>query len=269
MAETKVKKYTKSPILGKGVNMFPYCPGCGYGVFENVLAETIEEMGLADRVIGISDIGCSQGMLRQMEFDNLGGLHGRALLQACAVKRCNPEAVVFSLQGDGAMTAIGAQHWIGAMTRAEKVTALFLNNASFGMTGGQFAPTTLLGLRTTSVPQGRDPQKWGFPIHASEIAAQFQGTAYAARVALNSAVNFTRAKRALRTALERQMAGVGYTQVEFISMCPTDWVLEPLEAVKFSQEKMQKEFPLGEFKNVDKIEYEIDPEVAKRGRSRR
>ncbi|MBI4216916.1 MAG: 2-oxoglutarate oxidoreductase [Chloroflexi bacterium] len=253
-----------------------YCPGCTYGVFENILTETIQEMGLKEETIGVTGIGCSQTMLRGsgmgggaggMDFDNIGGLHGRALMGAVAAKRCNPKCLVFSIQGDGALAGIGSQHWLGAMIRGEKITAILLNNAVYGMTGGQVAPTTLLGLRTVSTPWGRDPEKWGFPIHAAETAATFRGVAYSARVALNSPQNFTRAKKALRTAFEKQRAGVGMSFVEFLSACPTDWQKEPVAALKFLGDKMIKEFPLGEFKNVDKIEYEIDPEVAASGRT--
>lgn len=272
--------WAPSKVLGGKVRESPleYCPGCLYGVFENILAETIEEMGIKETTIGCSDIGCSQTMLRGslggaggpagMDFDNIGGLHGRALANAVAAKRCNPGCLVFSLQGDGALAGIGAQHWIGALNRGEKITAILLNNAAYGMTGGQIAPTTLLGQRTTSTPWGRLPEQgWGFPTHPAEISAQFRGTAYSARVALNTPANFTRAKKALRTAFERQMAGVGFTFVEFLSSCPTDWQKEPIPALKFLTDKMIKEFPLGEFKNLTKIEYEIDPEVAASGRT--
>lgn len=246
-----------------------FCPGCHYGLVQRILCEVIEELGIQGRAILVTDIGCNSFLRLGMAIDYMASLHGRSLVTATGVKRALPDAVVFHTGGDGALGAIGAGHLINAMMRSEKVTTVFLNNAGYGMTGGQLAPTTLLGLRTTTCPEGRKAANIGFPLHVAELAATFKGTAYSARVSLHTPTNYQKARRAVKAAFQKQMDGVGYSIVEIVSACPTDWGLDPVEANKFVGEKMLAEFPLGEFKNVDRIEYTVDPELEKVGRVRR
>jgi len=270
-----MKQETVSKVLVAGrpklATAFPntFCPGCHYGLVQRILCEVIEELGIQGRAILVGDIGCNSFLMRSIAIDWMGCLHGRSLVGATGVKRALPDNVVFHIGGDGALGAIGAGHLINAMMRSEKVTTIFMNNAGYGMTGGQLAPTTLLGLRTTTCPEGRKAENIGFPLHVAELAATFKGTAYSARVSLHTPAHYQRAKRAVKTAFQKQMDGVGYSIVEIVSACPTDWGLDPVEATRFVGEKMLAEFPLGEFKNVDRIEYTVDAEVEKVGRIRR
>ncbi|MDY6843547.1 MAG: thiamine pyrophosphate-dependent enzyme [Thermodesulfobacteriota bacterium] len=247
----------------------PFCPGCSYGIIYKLIAENIEELGIQSRCITVCDVGCNVLMARGFPIDIMPGLHGRSMVVATGAKRSLPDAIVWHSGGDGAMGALGLGHMLNCMMRSEKITSFFLNNAGYGMTGGQLAPTTLVGLRTTTTPEGRNPEVFGGPIHIAELAAMIKGTAYAARVAVNTPANYQRAKKAIRTAFEKQINNVGYSIVEFITACPTDWGLTPIEANKFVTDKMLAEFPLGEFRNVDSIEYPIDEDVSKVGRTKR
>jgi len=174
-----------------------------------------------------------------------------------AIKRIHPDAVVFTVQGDGDLGAIGLGCFMNALLRAENLTTIFLNNGTYGMTGGQMAPTTLLGQRTTTTEAGRDARASGFPTHGAELAAIMPGVAYSARVTVHTAANFQRAKKALRTAFQKQIDGIGYGFVEFLSACPQVWRMDPIECLRFIDEDMIAEYPLGEFKNVDSIDYRI------------
>ncbi len=173
---------------------------------------------------------------------------------ATALKRLHPDAVLITCQGDGDLAAIGLGAFLNALQRGEKLTTILLNNAGYGTTGGQMAPTTLLGQVTTTSPMGRDPETMGYPIHVAELVTQFKGLVYSARVTVHTPANFRRAKKAMKTALEKQINGVGYSFVEFISACPPNWKLTPVECQTFLSEKMLAEYPLGVFKDVDKIE---------------
>ena len=237
---------------------FHHCPGCHYGIIFRLVCEVIEELGIEGRTIFVGGGGCSGRWARYLDVDTFGGLHGPGPAIATAIKRIRPEAVVFVMQGDGEQGAIGLGYFLSAALRAEKLTILGLNNACYGTTGGQMAPTTLLGMRTSTTPYGRDPTNDGFPFHAPEIAAMMKGTAYAARVSVHTPANRQRAKKALKTAFEKQIAGVGFSIVEFLAACPPNWHLDPVECLSFIEEKMSKEFPLGEFKNVDSIDYTSD-----------
>lgn len=232
-----------------------HCPGCQYGIILRLLCEVIAELDIEDRAIGVTGGGCSSRWVRYIDVDMVGGIHGPGPAIATAIKRVHPQAVVFAVQGDGEQGAIGLGYFMSAILRAEKLTIIALNNACFGTTGGQMAPTTLLGMKTTTTVLGRDPALTGFPLHAPELAAAMPGMAYAARVSVHTPANRQRAKAALRTAFEKQMKSVGLSLVEFLSPCPPNWQLGPLECLRFIEEKMIAEYPLGEFKNVDSIDY--------------
>jgi len=248
---------------------FKFCPGCHEALAWRVIGEAIDDLGIQGRAIACLDIGCSGVLLVGLNVDGLHCLHGRSTAVAAGVKRVRPETICFNIAGDGSLGAIGSGHVLNVMMRSDPITTIFFNNSGYGMTGGQVAPTTLAGLRTTTTPEGRNVQTTGYPLHLSEIAANMPGTAYAARVSLHKPANFQNAKKAVKAAFQKQMDGVGYSMVEILCACPTDWALSPLAANKFVEEKLIAEFPLGEFKNVDKIEYKVDPEVNKVGRVKR
>lgn len=234
-----------------------YCPGCGYGIITRVTCEVIEEMGIEDIAIGVAPGGCAGPEGTYIDIDYGHAAHGRAQAVTTGVKRAHPEAVVFNWQGDGDLAAIGMGGFMHAMLRAEKFTTIFLNNAGYGSTGGQMAPTTPAGMRTSTSIYGKDPQTAGFTVHIAELAATMPGVAYSARVSIHSPAHFQRAKKALRRAFEKQNANIGYTLVEFLSPCPPNWGLTPVEAMKFIEERLIPVFPLGVFKDVDSIDYSM------------
>ena len=232
-----------------------YCPGCHYGIITRILCEVIEELGIEDRAIGLAGVGCSFGSKpAHIDVDFTPCPHGRAPAMATAIKCVHPDAVVFTCQGDGDLGAIGLGCFMNALVRGEKLTTIFLNNAGYGQTGGQMAPTTLLGMRTTTTPGGRDVALTGYPLHGAELAATQRGVAYSSRVSVHTPANFQRAKRAVMTAFQKQIDGTGYGFVEFLSACTANWGMPPLDCLTFIEEKMIAEYPLGEFKNVDKLE---------------
>ncbi|MDY7033329.1 MAG: thiamine pyrophosphate-dependent enzyme [Thermodesulfobacteriota bacterium] len=253
----KEEAVSKEKIYGKHELMTPipimHCPGCHYGTIIRLICEVIDELGIEDRAIGLAGVGCSFAWPMYLDIDMTSCPHGRAPAMATAIKRLHPDTVVFTCQGDGDLGAIGLGCFMNSLLRGEKLTTIFLNNAVYGTTGGQMAPTTLLEMRTTTTPYGRDTKTTGFPLHAAELAATMKGVAFSARCALNSPANFNRAKKAVKTAFLKQMDGVGYGFVEFLSACPPNWGLTPVDALKFISEKMITEYPLGEFKNVDSI----------------
>ncbi|MDY7033300.1 MAG: thiamine pyrophosphate-dependent enzyme [Thermodesulfobacteriota bacterium] len=231
-----------------------HCPGCHYGIIVRILCEVIDELGIEDRTIGLGGGGCTGFWTMYFNLDMFGGVHGPGIAIATALKRVHPDSIVFAAQGDGEMGAIGLGYFMAATLRGEKITTIFLNNACFGTTGGQMAPTTLLGMPTTTTTQGRDPKVTGFPFHGAELAASMKGTAYSARVSVHTPANRQKAKKAVREALEKQMAGVGFTLVEFLSACPVNWRMGPKECLDFIENQMIVEYPLGVFKDVDYIE---------------
>lgn len=255
---TKKEKIYGAPELKVPLPRSVFCPGCHYGIIARVLAEVMAELKIAGQAIGLAGVGCAfAGMPLNLNIDFTSAPHGRAPAMATALKRIHPEAVVFTVQGDGDLGAIGLGCFLNALLRGEKLTTIFLNNANYGTTGGQMAPTTLLGMRTTTTPGGRDARTSGFPLHAAELVASFKGVAYSARVSVHTPTNFRQAKRAVTLAFQKQMEGLGYGFVEFLSACPPNWGLTPLEAVKFLAEKMIAEYPLGEFKNLSAVEYPL------------
>lgn len=251
MAE-KVKAYEKPKL--RSTMPIIHCPGCHYGTIIRILCENIEELGIEDRTILLGGVGCSYTWPLSFELDSTACPHGRAPAMATALKRIHPDTIVITCQGDGDLGAIGLGCFMNALSRAEKLTTIFLNNAGYGQTGGQMAPTTLLGQVTTTTPGGRNPEVSGYPIHVAELAAVMRGTAYSARVTVHTPANYQKAKKAVKLALQKQIEGVGYSFVEFLSACPASWRMTPAECLEFIDKKMLAEYPLGEFKNVDRIE---------------
>lgn len=254
MSTVKEKVYQNPAIYHPERIFVDICPGCGHGVSFRILAEAIQEAGIEGRAIGCYGAGCNAAAQNGMDIDCTGEAHGRPPDVATGIKRIHPDAVVFALQGDGDCIAIGAGPFIGALTRAEKITVIMLNNVGYGSTGGQLAPTTLTGQVTATTPYGRDPTQEGYPVHVAELAAMFKGTVYSARGAINSPANYRRAKEYIKKAFRKQMDGLGFSFVEILDTCPTCWRMTPLEALDWMEKKMLPEFPLGEFKDVDRIE---------------
>ena len=212
--------------------------------------EVIDEMKLEERVIGIPPPGCSVFAYNYMDVDMAESAHGRGAAVATGIKRAYPEAIVFTYQGDGDLAAIGTAETIHAANRGEKITAIFINNANYGMTGGQMAPTTLLSQKTTTTPYGRDGMIEGYPLKMSEIVAMVQGAAYVIRTAVNSPANIRKTKKAISKAFQVQVDNLGFALVEVLSPCPTNWKMSPLESWQWVDEEMTKEFPLGLIKDI-------------------
>lgn len=230
-----------------------YCPGCTHGIIHRLIAEVIDELGVREKTIGISPVGCAVLAYDYFNCDFVEASHGRAPAVATGIKRTLPDSVVFSYQGDGDLASIGAAEIVHAATRGEKITVIFVNNAIYGMTGGQMAPTTLPGQRTTTSPRGRDVESAGYPIRVAELLSSLSGVAYISRVSATSPANVTKAKRAVRKAFETQIQGKGFSLVEFLSTCPINWGMSPLEAMKWIDEKMSLYYPLGDFTQVPEV----------------
>ena len=242
------KIYTRPKSLKR--TPFHYCPGCGHSITHKIMTELIDEMNLQDKTIGIPPPGCSVFAYNYFDIDMAESAHGRGAAVATGLKRAYPEAIVFTYQGDGDLAAIGTAETIHASNRGENITAIFINNAVYGMTGGQMAPTTLLSQKTTTTPYGRDDKIEGYPIKMSEILALVKGSAYIERVAVNSPANIIKAKKAIRKAFQVQIDCLGFSMVEILSPCPTNWKMSPVESWKWIDEVMVKEFPLGVIKDI-------------------
>ncbi len=227
---------------------FHYCPGCTHGIIHRLVAEVLEELGVGDTAIGIAPAGCAGFAYNYC--DMMEAAHGRAPACATGAKRVHPDKVVFTYQGDGDLASIGAAEIVHAAARGEKITTIFVNNAIYGMTGGQMAPTSLPGQITTTSPYGRDTAHCGFPVKMSEMLAQLDGPAYIERVSVHDVPHVVAAKKAIRKAFEAQIAGKGFSMVEVLSTCPTNWGLTPQEALKWLKENMIPQFPLGVYKEV-------------------
>ncbi len=230
-----------------------YCPGCTHGVAHRLVAEVIDEMGLRERTIGVASVGCSVFSYNYLNFDFVQAPHGRAPAMATGVKRVLPDRVVMTYQGDGDMVSIGAAEIIHAAARGENITVIFINNSNYGMTGGQMAPTTLPGQKTTSSPTGRDVETMGFPIKSAELLSTLDGAGYVVRRSLHDPKNIRLAKKAIRIAFETQVRGLGFSMVELLSICPTNWGLSPLQSLKWLEERMVPYFPLGDYKVIPAV----------------
>jgi 2-oxoglutarate ferredoxin oxidoreductase subunit beta len=242
------KVYTRPRSLKR--NPFHYCPGCGHSIIHKVMTVLIDEMNLQERVIGIPPPGCSVFAYYYFDIDMAESAHGRGAAVATGIKRAFPEAIVFTYQGDGDLAAIGTAETIHAANRGEVITAIFVNNAVYGMTGGQMAPTTLAGQKTTTTPYGRDVRIEGYPVRMSEMVSLLDGAVYIARTAVNSPANIRKTKRAVRKALQAQIDGLGFSMVEILSPCPTNWKMSPLESWQWIDKEMTKAFPLGVIKDT-------------------
>ena len=229
---------------------FHYCPGCTHGIIHRLVAEVLEELGVGDTAIGIAPVGCAVFAYNYFNCDMMEAAHGRAPACATGAKRVHPDKVVFTYQGDGDLASIGAAEIVHAAARGEKITTIFVNNAIYGMTGGQMAPTSLPGQITTTSPYGRDTDHCGFPVKMCEMLSQLNGPAYIERVSVHDVPHVIAAKKAIRKAFEAQIAGKGFSMVEVLSTCPTNWGLTPEEALKWLKENMIPQFPLGVYKEV-------------------
>ena len=225
-----------------------YCPGCTHGVAHRLVGEVLEEMGEVGNTIGVASVGCSVFAYNYFNVDFVEAAHGRAPAMATGIKRLLPERTVFTYQGDGDLASIGMGEIVGAASRGELLTVIFINNTNYGMTGGQMAPTTLPGQVTTSSPTGRDVARQGHPIQTSELLATLEGAAYVVRRSLHNVREVRRAKKAIRTAFEVQKKGLGFSLVELLSTCPTNWSLSAAEAREWVEERMLPYFPLGDYK---------------------
>ena len=225
-----------------------YCPGCTHGTAHRLIAEVLDEMGLREETIGVAPVGCSVFAYRYFKMDFVEAAHGRAPAMATGIKRVLPQNTVFTYQGDGDLASIGMAEIMHAAARGENITVIFINNAIYGMTGGQMAPTTLPGMKTTSSPFGRDVEMTGHPIRMAEILSTMDGTSYAVRRSLHNAANIRKSKKTIRLAFEAQQRGLGFSMVELLSSCPTNWKMDPQESLEFVADQMTPVFPLGDYK---------------------
>lgn len=233
----KTKCLTDAPLT--------YCPGCTHGIIHRLVAEAIDELGMQGKTIGIAPVGCAVFAYNFFNVDMMQAAHGRAPAVATGAKRSHPDSVVFTYQGDGDLASIGAAEILHAAARGERITTIFVNNAIYGMTGGQMAPTTLVGQVTTTSPYGRKEELCGKPIRMSELLCELDGAAYIARVSVHDVRHVLEAKKAIRKAFENQISGQGFSMVEVLSTCPTNWGMTPLEALKWVETDMIPYYPLG------------------------
>jgi 2-oxoglutarate ferredoxin oxidoreductase subunit beta len=230
-----------------------YCPGCIHGITHRLVADVMDELGIRERTIGIAPVGCSVLAYYFFECDFAEAPHGRAPAMATGMKRTNPDKVIFTYQGDGDLASIGTNELIHAAARGENITIFFINNAVYGMTGGQMAPTTLPGMVTTSSPYGRDVKVQGYPVRVAELVSQLDGAAYVVRRTGYNPAEVRKLRKAIKTAFQVQMAGLGFSLVEVVSNCPTNWGMAPKESLKFVEERMIPYYPLGDYKVKDEV----------------
>ena len=229
---------------------FHYCPGCTHGIIHRLVAESLDELGIGETAIGVAPVGCAVFAYDYFNCDMMEAAHGRAPAVATGIKRVCPDKAVFTYQGDGDLASIGTAEIIHAATRGEKITTIFVNNAIYGMTGGQMAPTTLPGQVTTTSPYGRDVNHCGWPVRVSEMLATLNGPAYIERVSVHDVPHIKKAKAAIKKAFQLQMEGKGFTLVEVLSTCPTNWGQTPQEALQWLQSSMIPTYPLGVYKDI-------------------
>ena len=229
-----------------------YCPGCGHSVVHRLVAEVMDELDIRKRTICIAPVGCAVFADKYFNCDAIQGPHGRGPAIATGIKRSRPDTVVFSYQGDGDLASIGMAEIVHAAARGENITVIFINNTIYGMTGGQMAPTTLVGQVATTAPKGRNEKLQGNPINVSEMLSQLKSPKYIERVSVDTPQNVMNAKKAIKKAFQNQIDGVGFSFVEVLSICPTNWGVEPIKALEFLREKMMPQYPLGVFKDEGK-----------------
>ena len=264
MAEVEIKNenlvYAKPKLITD--NVMHYCPGCSHGTVHKLIAEVIEEMGFAEKTVGVSPVGCSVFAYNYIDIDWIEAAHGRALAVATAVKRLYPGNLVFTYQGDGDLSAIGTAESIHAAARGENVVAIYINNAIYGMTGGQMAPTSLPNQVTQTSPYGRDVATAGYPIRVSEMLSTLDGVAYIERVTVDKPANVRKAKKAIKKAFQTQIEGRGYSMIEVVSTCPTNWGMTPQASFEWMRENMLPYYPLGVYKDVVAEGFETAAEAA-------
>jgi 2-oxoglutarate ferredoxin oxidoreductase subunit beta len=249
----KVLVAGKPRLWHRDVGRFPYCPGCQSPLLERLLSEVIDELGVGDTIIGVTGVGCHARMCVPVDIDAVQSIHGRAVDVATGIKRAlDGKPIVFTVQGDGDCASIGGGALLGACSRCEKITIIMLNNNNYGTTGGQMAPTTLMGQITTTTPQGRTSE-YGYPLQVPEFLAEMRGVCYAARGALATFAQYKKTKRYIKKALKKQMKDIGLSFVEVLTACPPNWRLTPQEAIDWIQKEVIPEFPLREFKDVEII----------------
>jgi len=232
---------------------FHYCPGCAHGIIHRLTAEVLDELGLQEKTIGVASVGCSVFSYDYFNVDMLQAAHGRAPAVATGVKRVHPQATVFTYQGDGDLAAIGTAEIVHAAARGEKITVIFVNNTTYGMTGGQQAPTTLLGQVTKTTPYGRTIDANGYPINVSELLSTLDGAKYVARTAVFDPAHVVQTKKAIKRAFQVQEKGLGFSLVEVLANCPTNWHLSPQASLEWLKENMLPRYPLGEFKVPEEV----------------
>ena len=231
-----------------------YCPGCGHSVVHRLVAEAMDELDIRKRTICIAPVGCAVFADKYFNCDAIQGPHGRGPAMATGIKRSRPDTIVFSYQGDGDLASIGMAEIVHAAARGENITVIFINNTIYGMTGGQMAPTTLVGQVATTAPKGRNEKLQGNPINVSEMLSQLKSAKYIERVSVDTPQNVMKAKKAIKKAFQNQIDGVGFSFVEVLSICPTNWVVDPIKALDFLRDKMMPQYPLGVFKDEGKKE---------------
>ena len=241
----RTKTFQKEMVSG-------FCPGCMHGTVFKLIGEVMEELGIVDKTTCVLGVGCCGLAMEYITYDNTTSPHGRACAVATGIKRSTPDAVVYTYQGDGDLASIGLAETMSAANRGENISVIFVNNGIYGMTGGQLAPTTLVGMKATTAPKGRDPKEHGYPMHVCEILNQLTAPYYLERTSCNNPANVAKTKAAIRKAFQNQLDGKGFSLVEIDTSCPTNWGLEPLEALDFLEDKMFKEFPLGVIRDKDK-----------------
>lgn len=225
-----------------------YCAGCGHGIAHRLIAEAVDELGIRERIIGVCPVGCAVVAYDYWDFDCCEAAHGRAMAVATGIKRVRPDNIVFTYQGDGDLAAIGTNETIHAANRGENITVIFMNNAIYGMTGGQMAPTTLLGQKTATTPKGRDVTLQGYPLKISEMLALLPAVKYVTRVSLHSPQEIIKTRQAIKEALQNQIDNIGFSLVEILSPCPTYWDMSPKKSLDWIRDVMMKEFPLSRIK---------------------
>ena len=231
-----------------------YCPGCTHGIIHRLVADAIDSLGVAERTVGVAPVGCSVMAYNFFECDMIQAAHGRAPAVATGLKRARPENIIFTYQGNGDLAAIGTAEIVHAAARGENITVIFVNNAIYGMTGGQMAPTTLPGQVTQTTPYGRDAHMAGLPVKVCEMLSALDGPAYIARVSADTVKNVNAAKKAIRKAFQTQIDGAGFSLVEVLSTCPTNWGLDPVESMDWLRENMAPYYPLGVYKDREAAE---------------
>jgi len=227
-----------------------YCPGCGHGIIHRLVAEAIDELGIRDRAVGVAPVGCAVFADLYFNCDMIQGAHGRGPAEATGIKRTNRDAIVFSYQGDGDLASIGMAEIVHSAIRSENITVIFVNNAIYGMTGGQMSPTTLIGQKATTCVEGRTAKQAGYPIKICEMISTIDGATFVERAGVHTVPAIMKAKAAIKKAFQTQMEGKGFSMVEVLSMCPTNWNMTPSASTKWVRENMEKVFPMGNFKNA-------------------